>query len=90
MSGHARPGGYRQAWVKRQGGVKPAGDTPLIRPDDDQEARAASCRGCEYLGRLGSMPCCDYMLITGHARTVYRGIKSDRCPRKQRKRAKKV
>lgn len=43
------------------------------------------CRGCKYEGHLGATPCCDFLIMTGHARTVYRGQKVDLCPRKRRR-----
>lgn len=64
-------------------------ETLTIPQGGKRDGRTAFCRGCKYLGSVGSMPCCDYMIMTGHARTVYRGIKTDRCPRKLRKAAKK-
>lgn len=65
-------------------------ETLTIPQGGKRDDRTAFCRGCEYLGRVGSTPCCDYLIMTGHPRTVYRGIKTDRCPRKRQQKVKKV
>lgn len=58
----------------------------LTIPEPEKEVSPAKkCRGCRYLGRFGSIPCCDYMILTGHARTFYKGQKVDLCPRKRKR-----
>ena len=56
----------------------------LTIPTGGTRRKPNECTGCRYQGSVGAMKCCDYMLMTGHARTVYKGQKVDLCPRRRK------